>query len=97
MLFCLVGAFGVGNGAVFQLVGRRYPTEVGPVTGLVGAAGGVGGFLLSFGFGCAARATGHVRDRLRGCSQWSRYWRRWPPAAGNAAGDPTGDAMEVAV
>ena len=58
LLFFLVGAFGVGNGAVFQLVGRRYPAEAGPVTGLVGAAGGVGGFLLVSGFGWLAGATG---------------------------------------
>ena len=58
LLFFLVGGFGVGNGAVFQLVGRRYPAEVGPVTGLVGAAGGVGGFLLVAGFGWLAGATG---------------------------------------
>jgi NNP family nitrate/nitrite transporter-like MFS transporter len=58
LLFLLVGAFGVGNGAVFQLVGRRYPADVGPVTGLVGAAGGVGGFLLVSGFGWLAGATG---------------------------------------
>jgi NNP family nitrate/nitrite transporter-like MFS transporter len=57
LLFFLVGAFGVGNGAVFQLVGRRYPADVGPVTGLVGAAGGVGGFLLVSGFGWLAGAT----------------------------------------
>jgi NNP family nitrate/nitrite transporter-like MFS transporter len=58
LLFLLVGAFGVGNGAVFQLVGRRYPADVGPVTGLVGAAGGVGGFFLVSGLGWLAGATG---------------------------------------
>jgi NNP family nitrate/nitrite transporter-like MFS transporter len=58
LLFVMVGAFGVGNGAVFQLVGRRYPASVAPVTGLVGAAGGVGGFLLALGLGSFAGATG---------------------------------------
>jgi NNP family nitrate/nitrite transporter-like MFS transporter len=58
LMFLLVGAFGVGNGAVFALVGRRYPADVGPVTGLVGAAGGVGGFLLVSGFGWLKGATG---------------------------------------
>jgi len=37
---------GVGNGAVFQLVGLRYGERIGVVTGLVGAAGGLGGFFL---------------------------------------------------
>lgn len=35
---------GVGNGAVFKLVPQYFPKEVGTVTGLVGAMGGVGGF-----------------------------------------------------
>jgi NNP family nitrate/nitrite transporter-like MFS transporter len=65
LLFFLVGGFGIGNGAVFQLVGRRYPADVGPVTGLVGAAGGVGGFLLVSGFGWLAGETGdHVYGYL---------------------------------
>jgi NNP family nitrate/nitrite transporter-like MFS transporter len=37
---------GMGNGAIFQLVPQRFPKEIGVVTGLVGAAGGLGGFLL---------------------------------------------------
>lgn len=41
-----MGALGAGNGAVFQLVGLRYRPRIGTVTGLVGAAGGIGGFLL---------------------------------------------------
>ena len=35
---------GMGNGAVFQLVPRYFPTERATVTGLVGAMGGMGGF-----------------------------------------------------
>jgi NNP family nitrate/nitrite transporter-like MFS transporter len=43
---------------VFQLVGHRLPDRVGAMTGLVGAAGGVGGFLLPFGFGSLVSTTG---------------------------------------
>jgi nitrate/nitrite transporter NarK len=35
---------GLGNGATFKLVPERFPKEVGTVTGLVGALGGLGGF-----------------------------------------------------
>jgi NNP family nitrate/nitrite transporter-like MFS transporter len=49
---------GMGNGAVFQLVPQRFPRELGVVTGLVGAAGGLGGFLLPFALGALEGATG---------------------------------------
>jgi NNP family nitrate/nitrite transporter-like MFS transporter len=43
---------GIGNGAVFKLVPELFPTRAGTVTGLVGAAGGLGGFFppLVLGF-----------------------------------------------
>jgi NNP family nitrate/nitrite transporter-like MFS transporter len=37
-------ALGLGTGAVFKLVAEWFPEEVGAVTGVVGAAGGLGGF-----------------------------------------------------
>lgn len=37
-------ALGLGTGAVFKLVAAWFPGEVGAVTGVVGAAGGLGGF-----------------------------------------------------
>jgi NNP family nitrate/nitrite transporter-like MFS transporter len=40
-------ALGMGNGAVFQLVPLRFRKEIGLITGLVGCAGGVGGFFLA--------------------------------------------------
>mgnify|MGYP001595273846 FL=1 len=47
-LFLVLGmsALGMGNGAVFQLVPQRFQKEIGVVTGIVGAAGGLGGFFL---------------------------------------------------
>jgi NNP family nitrate/nitrite transporter-like MFS transporter len=40
----MAAAIGLGNGAVFKLVPEYFPRAVGSVTGLVGAAGGLGGF-----------------------------------------------------
>lgn len=51
-------ALGVGNGAVFQLVPQRFREEIGIMTGLVGMAGGIGGFYLSSSLGFAKQATG---------------------------------------
>lgn len=58
LLAVLLGVLGMGNGAVFQLVGVRMPTRVGAMTGLVGAAGGLGGFTLPFVFGWLRGSTG---------------------------------------
>lgn len=37
---------GLGNGAVFQMVPQRFSRDLGAVTGVIGAVGGIGGFLL---------------------------------------------------
>lgn len=58
-LFVLALALlGAGNGAVFQLVPLRFQRDIGVVTGLVGAAGGVGGFFLPSALGVLRDATG---------------------------------------
>ena len=58
-LFVLVMAtLGLGNGAVFQLVPQRFGREIGLMTGLVGFAGGVGGFYLASSLGFARQLTG---------------------------------------
>ena len=45
--FVACGAFGMGNGSVFQLLPQRFGKELGLMTGLVGCGGGLGGFLLA--------------------------------------------------
>jgi NNP family nitrate/nitrite transporter-like MFS transporter len=49
---------GAGNGAVFQLVPQRFRKEIGVMTGLIGMAGGIGGFLLVAGLGAIKQNTG---------------------------------------
>ncbi|MCP5269337.1 MAG: NarK/NasA family nitrate transporter [Zoogloeaceae bacterium] len=51
-------ALGMGNGAVFQLVPQRFKKEIGVMTGLVGMAGGVGGFYLASSLGYSKQLTG---------------------------------------
>ncbi|MDN3016058.1 NarK/NasA family nitrate transporter [Paenibacillus sp. BSR1-1] len=46
LLFLGMLCLGMGNGAVFQLVPQRFREEIGMVTGIVGAAGGIGGFFI---------------------------------------------------
>ncbi len=51
-------ALGMANGAVFQLVPQRFRDEIGVMTGLVGMAGGIGGFYLASSLGLARQFTG---------------------------------------
>jgi NNP family nitrate/nitrite transporter-like MFS transporter len=53
-----MGALGMGNGAVFQLVPQRFSREIGVMTGLVGMMGGVGGFYLASSLGFSKNVTG---------------------------------------
>jgi len=46
MMVVATGAMGFGNGVVFQLVAEWFPKDIGLASGVVGAAGGFGGFLL---------------------------------------------------
>ena len=57
-------ALGMGNGAVFQLVPQRFRKEIGVMTGLVGMAGGVGGFYLASSLGYSRQITGSYQTGL---------------------------------
>jgi NNP family nitrate/nitrite transporter-like MFS transporter len=59
-IFCLTmaGFLGLGNGAVFKLVPQMFPRSTGAVTGIVGAAGGLGGFFPPLIMGAVKDATG---------------------------------------
>ena len=95
-LGCFVAAMlalGTGNGAVFQLVPQRFGKEIGIVTGLVGMAGGIGGFYLASSLGFARQLTGSFGPgfltfaglalvALAALSLVKRTWRtRWDAAA----------------
>jgi NNP family nitrate/nitrite transporter-like MFS transporter len=54
----MAAAIGLGNGAVFKLVPEYFPKAVGGVTGLVGAAGGLGGFFPPLVLGLIKQQTG---------------------------------------
>jgi NNP family nitrate/nitrite transporter-like MFS transporter len=58
--FCLLiaVALGLGTGGVFKLVPQWFPAQVGAVTGVVGAAGGLGGFFPPLVMSVVKAATG---------------------------------------
>lgn len=58
LLFVGMMALGMGNGSVFQLVPQRFQKEIGIITGIVGAAGGLGGYFLPKILGNLKQSTG---------------------------------------
>ena len=57
-------ALGMGNGAVFQLVPQRFRREIGVMAGLVGMAGGIGGFYLASSLGYSRQLSGSYQAGL---------------------------------
>ena len=58
ILFVVMGMLGMGNGAVFQIAPQRFPRDIEIITGIVGAAGGLGGFFLPSLLGMLKDLTG---------------------------------------
>ena len=58
MLFLSMGMLGMGNGAVFQIAPQRFLSEIELITGIVGAAGGLGGFFLPSALGALKDVSG---------------------------------------
>lgn len=64
MMVVAVGAMGVGNGVILQLASEWFPKQIGLASGIVGAAGGIGGFLLPLWLGTLKEVTGSYRTGL---------------------------------
>jgi NNP family nitrate/nitrite transporter-like MFS transporter len=62
LILSAVAAMGFGNGVVFQVVSDRLRKQIGMATGVIGAAGGFGGFLLPVWLGLLKDATGTYRS-----------------------------------
>ncbi|MFI4936767.1 MAG: nitrate/nitrite transporter [Caulobacterales bacterium] len=97
VLLAAMMALGAGNGAVFQLAPQRFGKEIGVITGLVGAMGGVGGFYLASTLGLSKQLTGSYQTGffafaglasvallcLTGVkSRWRQTWRASAGPAG---------------
>jgi NNP family nitrate/nitrite transporter-like MFS transporter len=58
IMFTMGIAFAIGKASVFKYISDDYPANIGVVSGVVGLAGGMGGFLLPIMFGALVDLTG---------------------------------------
>jgi NNP family nitrate/nitrite transporter-like MFS transporter len=58
LILTTAAGLGLGNGAVFKMVPQYFPKNTGFVTGIVGCAGGLGGFFPPLLLGVVKDATG---------------------------------------
>jgi NNP family nitrate/nitrite transporter-like MFS transporter len=58
IMFTLGIAFAIGKASVFKYISDDYPHNIGVISGVVGLAGGMGGFLLPIMFGALVDLTG---------------------------------------
>jgi NNP family nitrate/nitrite transporter-like MFS transporter len=73
-------AWAFGKASVFKYIGNEYPKNIGAVSGIVGLAGGLGGFVLPIMFGALLDFTG-VRSSafmlMYGVVWVSLIWMYW--------------------
>lgn len=58
VMFSMGVAFAIGKASVFKYISDEYPNNIGVISGVVGLAGGLGGFLLPIMFGALLDLTG---------------------------------------
>ncbi|MFC3378869.1 nitrate/nitrite transporter [Rugamonas sp. CCM 8940] len=86
LLFVVGTAMAIGKASVFKFIGDEFTDNIGAVSGVVGLAGGLGGFILPIMFGALVDLTG-VRSSafmlLYGTVCVSLIWMHYsfPPAA----------------
>ena len=80
LMFILGTAFAFGKASVFKYIGDDYPSNIGTVSGIVGLAGGLGGFVLPILFGVLMDLTG-IRSSafmlMYGVVWVSLIWMYW--------------------
>jgi len=80
LMFVLGIAFAFGKASVFKYIADDYPHNIGAISGIVGLAGGLGGFVLPILFGALVDITG-IRSSafmlLYGVVWVSLIWMYW--------------------
>lgn len=80
LMFILGIAFAFGKASVFKYISEDYPSNIGTISGIVGLAGGLGGFVLPIMFGALQDITG-IRSSafmlMYGVVWVSLIWMYW--------------------
>jgi len=80
LMFILGVAWAFGKASVFKYIADDYPTNIGAISGIVGLAGGLGGFVLPILFGLLMDLTG-IRSSafmlMYGVVWVSLIWMYW--------------------
>ena len=80
LMFILGIAFAFGKASVFKYISDEYPSNIGAISGIVGLAGGLGGFVLPIMFGALMDLTG-IRSSafmlMYGVVWVSLIWMYW--------------------
>ena len=80
LMFILGIAFAFGKASVFKYISDEYPANIGTISGIVGLAGGLGGFVLPIMFGGLMDLTG-IRSSafmlMYGVVWVSLIWMYW--------------------
>jgi MFS transporter, NNP family, nitrate/nitrite transporter len=92
LMFVLGIAFAFGKASVFKYIADDYPHNIGTISGIVGLAGGMGGFVLPIMFGALMDLTG-IRSSafmlMYGVVWVSLIWMYWTEVR---RANPMGDA-----
>ena len=85
LMFILGIAFAFGKASVFKYISDDYPANIGTISGIVGLAGGLGGFVLPIMFGALMDLTG-IRSSafmlMYGVVWVSLTWMFWTEVRG---------------
>lgn len=80
LMFILGVAWAFGKASVFKYIATDYPQNIGTISGIVGLAGGLGGFILPIMFGALVDLTG-IRSSafmlMYGVVWVSLIWMYW--------------------
>jgi NNP family nitrate/nitrite transporter-like MFS transporter len=85
LMFVIGIAWAIGKASVFKYISEDYPKNIGVISGIVGLAGGMGGFLLPIMFGALVDLTG-IRSScfmlMYGVVWVSLIWMYWTEVRG---------------